>query len=304
LGSSGTSGTSGQDGTLFGSSGTSGQDGTNATGVAGTSGTSGTTPPGFTSGTSGETGTSGTSGTTPPGFTSGTSGSSGESGTAGTSGTTPPGFTSGTSGTSGISGTAGTSGTTPPGFTSGTSGQSGTSGTSAPGFTSGTSGTSGFPLSGNTEDGILTYNAVAFGANVESNLTFNGTTLAVNNGNADGNIEARFGYILTRRYIEVGSDLGTGGSVTLDLTTANNFRRQFNGNATITFTNPPAAGFAFGFTLVTVNAGAYTITWPSYIDWAGGSAPTLTSVGTDILVFYTYDGGTTFYGFVSGKNFS
>ena len=70
----------------------------------------------------------------------------------------------------------------------------------------------------------------------------------------------------------------------------------------MTFSNPPASPNGFGFTLVTVNAGAYTITWPGSVDWAGGSAPTLTSSGTDVLVFYTYDGGTTYYGFVSGKN--
>ena len=59
---------------------------------------------------------------------------------------------------------------------------------------------------------------------------------------------------------------------------------------------------AFGFTLVAVNAGGYTITWPSGTKWAGGAAPILTSSGTDILVFYTYDGGSTYYAFVSGKN--
>jgi hypothetical protein len=55
---------------------------------------------------------------------------------------------------------------------------------------------------------------------------------------------------------------------------------------------------------VTVNAGAYSITWPASIDWAGGTPPILTSSGTDVLVFYTYDGGVTYYGFVTGKNLS
>jgi hypothetical protein len=95
--------------------------------------------------------------------------------------------------------------------------------------------------------------------------------------------------------------LGTGGSVGLDLSTANNFRRQFNGTSTITFNNPPASN-AFGFTFVVVNAGAYSITWPLNVDWAGGSAPILTSSGVDVLVFYTFDGGTTYLGFVAGKN--
>ena len=97
---------------------------------------------------------------------------------------------------------------------------------------------------------------------------------------------------------------GTGGSYAINLSNGNNFRRQFNGAATITITNPPTSPIAFGFTLVVVNAGAYAITWPASVDWAGGSAPILTGSGTDVLVFYTYDGGTTYYGFVTGKNLS
>jgi hypothetical protein len=53
-----------------------------------------------------------------------------------------------------------------------------------------------------------------------------------------------------------------------------------------------------------VNAGAYSITWPNSIEWVGGSSPILTSSGTDILTFFTFDGGTSYYGFVVGKNMS
>jgi hypothetical protein len=108
-------------------------------------------------------------------------------------------------------------------------------------------------------------------------------------------------YLEATSYREIYNDLGTGGSATIDMSTANNFRRAFNANATITFSNAPA-GKAFGFTLITSNAQAYVITWPANVDWAGGSAPILTTSGIDVLVFYTYDGGTTFYGFVVGKN--
>jgi hypothetical protein len=268
---------------MFGSSGTSGTSGAiGSTGVAGSSGTSGTNAPGFSSGTSG---------------TSGTSGETGTSGINGTSGTNAPGFSSGTSGTSGATGTSGingTSGTNAPGFssgTSGTSGATGTSGTSAPGITSGTSGSSGFGLTGTTDNGIITYNAAPVGANVESNILFDGTTLSVT------------GNVASTTFRETYSNEGTGGSVTLNLSTANNFRRQFNGTATISFLNAPAAN-AFGFTLVVVNAGAYSITWPANVDWAGGSAPLLTSSGTDVLAFYTYDNGTTYLGFTTGKNLS
>jgi hypothetical protein len=211
--------------------------------------------------------------------------------------------TSGANGSTGAAGSSGTSGTNAPGFTSGTSGISGSSGTSAVGFSSGTSGTSGLQITGTTNNAVLTYIDSPIGVQAEPNLTFDGTTISLT-----GNIGAS-GYISSTNYIasttfrETYSDLSTGGSVTLDLSTANNFRRQFNGTSTITFTNPPASN-AFGFTLVVVNAGAYSITWPASIDWAGGSAPILTSSGVDVLVFYTFNGGTTYYGFVAGKNLS
>jgi hypothetical protein len=283
----GTSGSSGTSGT--GTSGTSGVDGTfyGSSGTAGSGGTSGTTPPGFTSGTSGTDGVSGTSGTSAPGITSGTSGTDGLTGTSGSSGTTPPGFTSGTSGTDGVSGTSGSSGTTPPNFTSGTSGTNG-----------------GLITSGTAENGILTWQNTPAQANVESGLLFDGTILSINNGlGTDGSIDARYGYVFAKKFVETFSDLGTGGNATLDLNTANNFRRQFNGSATITFSNPPgSAGLGFGFTLTTVNAGAYSITWPVNVDWPGGTAPVLTSSGTDVLTFFTFNAGTTYYGFVVGKN--
>jgi hypothetical protein len=127
-------------------------------------------------------------------------------------------------------------------------------------------------------------------------MTFDGTSLVVTGDATISN------FVKSTTFRETFNDLGTGGSTTLDLTTANNFRRQFNGTATVAFSTPPASPNGFGFTLVVVNAGAYSITWPISVKWTGGSAPILTSSGTDVLVFYTYNGGTTYYGFVTGKN--
>jgi hypothetical protein len=283
---------------MFGSSGTSGINGSEGSGGSGgTSGTSGTNAPGFSSGTSG------------------TSGISGTDGSAGTSGTNAPGFSSGTSGTSGQTGTSGTSGTNAPGFSSGTSGVSGTSGTSgsggtsATGVTSGTSGTNGFALNGSTNNGLLTYQDSPVQANIESNLTYDGSTLTiVGNTTQTGDITLTGGldastYLEATAYREIYNNLGTGASTPIDCSTANNFRRQFNGTATVTFTNVPV-GKAFGFTLLTVNAGAFVITWPATVNWAGGIQPVLTSSGEDVLVFYTFDGGTSWYGFTIAKNLS
>ena len=97
--------------------------------------------------------------------------------------------------------------------------------------------------------------------------------------------------------------MGSGGSVTLDLTTGNNFKRVFTGTASIAFSNAPASN-AFGFTFTVVNAGAYSLTWPVSVKWVGGIAPILTSSGTDVLTFFTFTGGSTYYGFTVGKNLS
>lgn len=73
---------------------------------------------------------------------------------------------------------------------------------------------------------------------------------------------------------------------------------------TFTFSNPPASGNAGSFTLILTNGGSQTVNWPASVDWAGGTAPTLTASGRDVLTFLTVDGGTIWYGFEGGLNFS
>jgi hypothetical protein len=130
---------------------------------------------------------------------------------------------------------------------------------------------------------------------VESNLTFDGSTLSIT-----GAMTATT-FVAPTTFRETYSNLGTGGSETIDLATANNFTKTVNTNATFTFSNAPS-GKAFGFTLALTNGGAFTLTWPGSVNWPGGVAPVLTSSGVDILVFYTYDGGSNYYGFLTGRD--
>ena len=69
---------------------------------------------------------------------------------------------------------------------------------------------------------------------------------------------------------------------------------------TFTFSNPSASGSACSFTLILTNGGSQTVNWPGGVDWAGGSAPTLTTAGVDVLTFTTVDAGTIWYGFAAG----
>ena len=96
----------------------------------------------------------------------------------------------------------------------------------------------------------------------------------------------------------------TGGAATINCRDGNVFSHTLTENVTYTFSNAPASGRAFGFTLKVVqDSTARTITWPASVDWAGGEAPTLStgSGDVDVFVFFTHDGGTTWYGFTAGQ---
>ena len=75
---------------------------------------------------------------------------------------------------------------------------------------------------------------------------------------------------------------------------------------TFTFSNPIASDDSTSFTLILTQdgTGSRAVTWPASVDWAGGTAPTLTTTattGVDILTFMTVNAGTTWYGFVAGQ---
>ena len=106
-------------------------------------------------------------------------------------------------------------------------------------------------------------------------------------------------------YGEVTNAIGStgGGTQDIDLTLGNNVVATVDtsGN-TFTFSSPTASDELCGFTLFLTNGGSQTVTWPGTVDWAGGTAPTLTTSGLDILVFVTTDGGTIWHGMVSSAD--
>ena len=125
-----------------------------------------------------------------------------------------------------------------------------------------------------------------------------------------GNLDAA-DYIIGRPVIKdyaeaVKAHGTTGGSITCNLEDGNIHTITLNAATTFTFSNPPASGKAGSLTLI-INQGttAYAVTWPSSVDWSGGSAPDLSTVSTDyVLVFLTTDGGTTWRGWLSGSAFA
>ncbi len=127
--------------------------------------------------------------------------------------------------------------------------------------------------------------------------TITGMTLAGAVTGADQTVSA----INLKDYGEVTNAIGNAtGSKTIDLTAGNSVTATTTGATTWTFSNPTASDELCGFVLKLVNGGSATQTWPGSVDWPAATAPTLTTSGTDVLVFITCDGGTTWYGFTAG----
>ena len=104
--------------------------------------------------------------------------------------------------------------------------------------------------------------------------------------------------------INVLGDTG-GGTDAIDVSAGNVVTATVStGTQEFTFTNPSGTGKACSFTLHLTNGGSQTVNWPSSVDWAGGSAPDLTSSGLDVLTFTTIDEGTTWLGFLAGADVS
>jgi len=103
---------------------------------------------------------------------------------------------------------------------------------------------------------------------------------------------------------EVTTVTSSSNAATINLRDGNLFEHDLTENVTYTFSNPAASGRASSFVLKVIqDSSARTITWPGSVDWPAATAPTLTATnnGVDVFVFFTIDGGTTYYGFVAGQ---
>ena len=94
-------------------------------------------------------------------------------------------------------------------------------------------------------------------------------------------------------------------ATTIACESGNYFKHTLTENTTFTFSNPPSSGTGYSFILHLIqDSSARTVTWPGAVDWADGTAPTIsTSSGADdFFVFATSDGGTIWYGFTAGQD--
>lgn len=82
----------------------------------------------------------------------------------------------------------------------------------------------------------------------------------------------------------------------IDLNLGGIFVKTVTENISFNFSNAPTTGFGVHFTLVLINGGSYTVTFPTSVQWNNSEIPHLATDGTDILSFMTYDSGTTWFG--------
>ena len=91
-------------------------------------------------------------------------------------------------------------------------------------------------------------------------------------------------------------------ALNVNISLGNYFTKTITAISTLTVSNVPTTGTVASFVLDLTNGGAFAITWWSGMKWAGGTAPTLTTSGRDILEFFTHDAGTTWNGLVLAKD--
>ena len=146
-----------------------------------------------------------------------------------------------------------------------------------------------------TANGGISTTTVSASAAITAN---GGITLGAAISGADQTVSR----VNLKDYGEVTNAIGSvgGGTQDIDVALGNNVTATVDtGSTTFTFSNPTASDELCGFTLFLTNGGSQTVNWPATVDFPGGTAPTLTASGIDILVFVTTDGGTIWHGMVS-----
>ena len=115
------------------------------------------------------------------------------------------------------------------------------------------------------------------------------------------------GTLTTKKIAETLVAVGNSGTAaTIDLSQGTVFTVTLNGNATLTITNTTGAA---AFTVILTNDGTpgRTVAWAASggsFKFPGGAAAlsrTTTASGVDVWVFFSPDGGTTWYGNIAMK---
>ena len=109
----------------------------------------------------------------------------------------------------------------------------------------------------------------------------------------------------TQEQTEIVNAIGTVSTATaIDFTAGNIATAVLTSGGSFTLNKPPSSGIYGKITLILTNAGTASSIFPATVKWAGGSAPTFTTSGIDIVVLETIDAGANWYAHTKGLNFS
>ena len=138
-----------------------------------------------------------------------------------------------------------------------------------------------------------------------NDVTTIGTSQASKTVTADANGDVLISEELKAKSYNETVDALSGTTPTVNCESGNVFTLTTSGATTFTFSNPPTTGTAYAFVLKVVGGGTYALTWPAAVQWQGGTTPDYPLSGeTYVYGFLTHDGGTTWYGFLGGADFS
>tara|TARA_Y100000310_G_scaffold343900_2_gene453801 strand:+ start:3364 stop:4365 length:1002 start_codon:yes stop_codon:yes gene_type:complete len=87
----------------------------------------------------------------------------------------------------------------------------------------------------------------------------------------------------------------SGAADTIDWTAGNKQKSTLTDNVTYTFTNPSGACNLI-LKVIQDAGGTNTVTWDADVQWAGGTAPTITATGNAVDIVAFYFDGTNYYG--------
>ena len=141
--------------------------------------------------------------------------------------------------------------------------------------------------------------------NVSTTSTFTGVTTHAANVAMANNVLSNPKFISYKEVVV--SNTITTTTHTIDLSLSNVFDLTLaNAAITLTFSNPPASGNAYSFTLYCKQdaTGSRVITWPATVKYPNASTPTMSTGANkiDIFSFFTLDGGTIYAGALSLAN--
>ena len=163
---------------------------------------------------------------------------------------------------------------------------------------------------GVVDDDFLKIDGTAVEGRSASEVLSDIAALPLAGGTMTGNLTVADNQLIRpflRDYSEVKTNLVAAATIDIDLEEGNVFQANPDQNTTFTFSNPSATGRSCAFTLIWFqDSSDRTIAWPASVDWAGGSAPDVTSGSgkCDIYTFFTLDAGTTWFGFQAGADMS